>query len=226
MSRRSDRRPPNRTPLRQHRETARSSHSESRLIGIQKQNERQQRICSQFESAQVNAEEWIARIGSPRALEDLLEPPLPDRFTLSAMAGRARSLTVSRPDLAERVARALLVFADAVPKTSRFPDELPVSASLVLATCRRLCGDLEAAETLLQGARAQISGAGQDPLFAAELAVEEAEISAARGRFREAIESARTALAAYSDPNLYPHLRLDLLRKVAVWAAAAEARRQ
>ncbi len=223
MARRSSRRPSSRALARQNRAALQSSSCESRVTSTQREQERTSAMFDQFESAHPNADRWIARIEAGETALELLRPPLPDRFALSAMAGRARALVEQRSALAEAIAEALLEFAQVVPGSSRFPDELPPSAWLILAAVRRGRGELDEAEDLCRRIRTFYAGDQPDPHAAAQLFEEEADLLAARGRHREAILRARQALPEYSDPNLWPQLRTDLLRKIAHWAKAAEA---
>ena len=168
------------------------------------------------------ADEWIVRIEAQGISEELLNPPLPDRFTLASMAARARDMVEGRPGLAEEIARALLLFAVVVPGSRKRPDALPTAAWLILAIVQRLRGELDEAEALHRQIRAHFSSGHWDPLAEAELCEEEAEVCAARGRYREAISKARKALREYSAPYVKPWLREALLRKIALWAQAAE----
>jgi hypothetical protein len=62
-----------------------------------------------------------------------------------------------------------------------------------------------------------------DPTSRAETLIEEAELHAARRRFREAIEKGREALAIYAPPLFEPSERKPVLALIAAWVEATSS---
>ena len=179
------------------------------------------RIRAEVEEARARADEWIDWIERDEVESGLPPLPMPDGDTCACMAVRAWDLVEEDPALAEAIGSVIVGRTLRGPLATFRGGELLADGLLILAEARRRRGDLDAAEKLQRRVRIALPRGFADPLTAARLLEEEAEVLAARGRYAQAAAKACEALReceAFAFESSLDRLR----HKIAEWVAASD----